>query len=306
LAFLYEIIRREIATSGPLRFDRFMELALYHPEFGYYRSARDPFGIDGDFFTASQLQPLFGKLVRSQARTLAPESTFIEFGPGRGEMAALFDCYIGIGPSDRVPQDLDGFVFANEFLDALPVRAGLLKNGELRELLVSSNGETLSWETGPHLSPEDEEYVRRYWPHLQEGSRFEFGSAATGWIERITSAGANVIWIIDYGYRAQETGRFTQGTLISYRRHQPEHNVLMNAGGQDITAHVAFDPIIDRATDRGFEVMSFELLAPAMLGIVKGEPGLIESFKDRQQLKTLVAGMGETFRSLLLRRRSHK
>ena len=33
---LEEIIRAEIRASGPMRFDRFMEMALYHPGSGYY------------------------------------------------------------------------------------------------------------------------------------------------------------------------------------------------------------------------------------------------------------------------------
>ncbi|MEE8563240.1 MAG: class I SAM-dependent methyltransferase, partial [Alphaproteobacteria bacterium] len=32
---------------------RFMELALNHPEFGYYRT-RDPLGAAGDFITAPE------------------------------------------------------------------------------------------------------------------------------------------------------------------------------------------------------------------------------------------------------------
>ena len=49
---LGEILRDQIFHSGPMPFHRFMEAALYHPEFGYYRRKRDPFGAGGDFYTA--------------------------------------------------------------------------------------------------------------------------------------------------------------------------------------------------------------------------------------------------------------
>ncbi len=38
------ILREEIERAGPIRFHRFMEVALYHHEHGYYRGAKDPFG----------------------------------------------------------------------------------------------------------------------------------------------------------------------------------------------------------------------------------------------------------------------
>src|SRR6476620_9379219 len=52
---LARLLRERIARSGPIPFRRFMEMALYHPEHGYYRRGRDPFGPAGDFYTAEQL-----------------------------------------------------------------------------------------------------------------------------------------------------------------------------------------------------------------------------------------------------------
>ena len=59
---LLELIRDEIRRQGPITFAQFMDLALYSPDLGYYRT-RQPFGLSGDFYTASQLQPVFGELV---------------------------------------------------------------------------------------------------------------------------------------------------------------------------------------------------------------------------------------------------
>ena len=47
-------LEAEIAAAGALRFSRFMEVALYDRECGYYRGARKVFGREGDFYTAAQ------------------------------------------------------------------------------------------------------------------------------------------------------------------------------------------------------------------------------------------------------------
>src|SRR2546428_12963645 len=91
---LFRSLREEIGRSGPISFHRFMQAALYHPEYGYYRRpARDPFGKEGDFFTAEQLQPVFGILIAMRIRSLCREMgepadfQVVELGPGPGERA---------------------------------------------------------------------------------------------------------------------------------------------------------------------------------------------------------------------------
>jgi SAM-dependent MidA family methyltransferase len=68
MADLNKIIRAEIHTTGPMRFDRFMELALYHPGLGYYAKAggASPIGRAGDFYTSVSVGPLFGRLLARQ------------------------------------------------------------------------------------------------------------------------------------------------------------------------------------------------------------------------------------------------
>ena len=63
-----EIIRAEIRATGPMRFDRFMEMALYHPGSGYYAKlgGPSPIGRSGDFFTSVSVGPLFGGLLARQ------------------------------------------------------------------------------------------------------------------------------------------------------------------------------------------------------------------------------------------------
>ena len=61
-----EIIRREIAERGVLPFARFMELALYCPNSGYYETKKDNPGRRGDFYTSVSAGPLFGQLLAFQ------------------------------------------------------------------------------------------------------------------------------------------------------------------------------------------------------------------------------------------------
>ncbi len=60
---LTEIIRAEIGATGPMPFARFMELALYHPEFGYYEIGADQVGRRGDFITSVSVGEVFGQLL---------------------------------------------------------------------------------------------------------------------------------------------------------------------------------------------------------------------------------------------------
>ncbi|KTQ82332.1 hypothetical protein NS226_22310 [Aureimonas ureilytica] len=87
-------IRAEIAASGPIRLDRFWNIALFDREHGYY-ATRDPFGAGGDFVTAPEVSQMFGELIGAWLvaawRELGRPSPFVlcEVGPGRGTL--LYD-----------------------------------------------------------------------------------------------------------------------------------------------------------------------------------------------------------------------
>jgi len=90
---LREKIFEEIRRDGPMPFSRYMELCLYHPVEGYYSSARNPFGKGGDFYTASDVCAVFGRLLARQFEEMwlalgkPAEFEIIELGPGRGLFA---------------------------------------------------------------------------------------------------------------------------------------------------------------------------------------------------------------------------
>jgi len=88
---LEKIIRDIIAAQGAISLAAYMELALQHPEYGYYR-VREPIGRTGDFVTAPEISQMFGEMIGVWCaevwRGLGKPDPFalIELGPGRGTM----------------------------------------------------------------------------------------------------------------------------------------------------------------------------------------------------------------------------
>lgn len=191
---LAELIRGEAAVSGGLLpFDRFMELALYAPGFGYYVAGAHKLGEQGDFVTAPEISPLFGRCIAEQCREVLDAlegGVILEFGAGTGALSAeilstlcatesLPGHYYILEPSpdlrerqqgllaervpdllpriqwlDRLPTGFRGCVLANEVLDAMPVhRFRIGEEHEPLELFVKPS--EVGWEevAGAPVSP---------------------------------------------------------------------------------------------------------------------------------------------------------
>jgi SAM-dependent MidA family methyltransferase len=95
---LVERIAAEIERDGPLTFARFMELALYDPDHGYYRAAGARPGRSGDFLTAPEAHPIFGRALARHVidvwRAIGGPTSFAirEHGAGSGSLAmAILD-----------------------------------------------------------------------------------------------------------------------------------------------------------------------------------------------------------------------
>ena len=232
-----DLLREEFLRSGPIPFERFMEVALYAPGCGYYTAPADPFGKAGDFYTAEQLQPVFGRLIAQYARARFTEMgepsdfRFVEIGAGRRELSEYLEewNYAGVDAGEEFPCGVTGIVFANEFFDALPVHLAVKRAGGFVEQYVS---ESLQLVDGPAVSGRLRAYLDRYHPDAPEGSVVEVNLRALDWICRIAaSMRSGLFVIIDYGYTSREWVRHSQGTLMSYRRHRASEDVLSNPGG---------------------------------------------------------------------------
>jgi SAM-dependent MidA family methyltransferase len=324
LSLAAEILRDEIQRRGPIPFSRFMDIALYHPEAGYYRRG-DVFGMQGDFYTAEQIQPVFGLLMRRVVRRLleglrAPAARLqvVELGAGRREMAGAFAEweYVPVDfNSCELPEQTCGLVFANEFFDALPVEVVQWDGRAYRRMRVHFHRGRFCWWAGEPVDGELLRYLETYAAPVEPGHIIEVGLEALRWMDRVASSlRLGFLLVIDYGYENAERIRFPEGTLMSYRRHRALDDVLQNPGRQDITAHVNFTALREYAASQGLKCRRFESLAQLLLRAgeedefaeVLSAEDPRESMRRRLQLKTLLFGMGESFRALLMERENER
>lgn len=79
-----------------MTFERYMQLCLYHPEFGYYMQGGERTGVEGDYFTSPDLHPILARLIGRQAAQMweilggPAKFTWVEMGAGRGWFARDF------------------------------------------------------------------------------------------------------------------------------------------------------------------------------------------------------------------------
>ena len=89
---LASIVRREMGTRGVISFRRFMELALYCPEIGYYERENERVGSGGDFVTSVSVGSLFGQLLAFQfaswCESFSGSVQWVESGAHDGRLAA--------------------------------------------------------------------------------------------------------------------------------------------------------------------------------------------------------------------------
>jgi SAM-dependent MidA family methyltransferase len=219
---LLDFIRGEIETGGPITAARFIDLALYHPELGYYARAGRRSGRGGDFFTSVDVGPLFGEMLAVQIAEcldlLGVPSTLVEAGAGNARLArdvfnALSrerpDLYsktqlhlsersggardeqrdvLGphaarlTGSDDELPRGVTGVIYANELFDALPVHVVVMRRDGLREIFVTEKDGVLAEIEEPPSTPELHAYLERVGVRLQPGGRAEINLAADRWI----------------------------------------------------------------------------------------------------------------------------
>ncbi len=324
---LGELIASEVRRVGRLPFRKFMEMALYHPELGYYRRPRDPLGVGGDFYTNAQLQPVFGRLLAQQIDAWRHEMgrpedfTVVEMGAGRGETISQIErCLPGVTcrtvdvASGELPQRFRGVVICNEFFDALPVHSVERKDKGLVEHYVERGADGFRWAEGSLSDPRLQGYLESYAPRLAEGQKVEVNLEALDQLEKLhTALVAGYVLTIDYGYTANEIAdgrRLPAGSLMSYVKHQASEDVLASPGERDISAHVNFTALEKRGEQLGFQSRGLRNQAMFLSEIGRQDDlqaalkasSEAESLHLRMQLKTLLFGLGETFRVLVQRK----
>lgn len=102
---LNDLIKQQLIEQKKMSFAAFMQLALYHPYYGYYSKPRPKFGKPGDFITAPELTPLFAQALAHQCqpvlnRVNAPK--LLEFGAGSGRLC--IDLLTALAACDALPE----------------------------------------------------------------------------------------------------------------------------------------------------------------------------------------------------------
>src|SRR5271166_4435454 len=315
-----------------MRFSRYMELCLYHPELGYYSRSTEQFGKAGDFYTSSDVHAVFGRLLARQFEEMWRALDFPDFARVlryqlveqspilRARLQERLSGHVANGKAG-IFESLDDatasaeehlVVFANEFFDALAIEI-VDHRGSLR--VVENDGRF--GEQFVPLSPLELEFLDRYSVQPDSGERVEVSRAALSWMDRIAAAlngKRGFVVVIDYGYTREEqlAGR-QRDTLMTYRRHQARSSPYEAPGEQDITAHVNFTALRSRGSDHGLEPIALLTQSQFLLGIGE-ETQFADAFQDCKlpqerakvalQLKHLISpeSMGETFQVLLLSR----
>lgn len=274
-----------------------MESALYGPDGFYLR----PEGPAGHFRTSVHASPLFaGAVARllcrvDEALGRPDELALVDLGAGRGELTAgvlaalpadvaarTRACAVeraerpaGLDPRvewcDRAPVGVTGLLFANEWLDNVPLDVvEAAPDGLVRRVLVRDDGtESL----GDAVEGADASWLARWWPLAPEpGLRAEIGRPRDeAWAAAVQTLTRGLAVAVDYAH--DRAGRPPFGTLTGFRAGR--ETAPVPDGTCDITAHVALDacalPGSVRLTQRA---------ALHALGVSGGRPPLALASSD--------------------------
>jgi len=247
---------RKLFASDEIPFADFMEAALYHPEFGYYSSSRNPVGEVGDFVTSPTISPVFGfglARLSSEFGGRLGDGVYgiVDIGCGDGSLleavaAAMAGehrskaLFFGVDRSlSRVPEpkrgtisfstdlsalpsDIPLLIFCNELFDALPVTRLLLREGSLREAMVRLRDGFLEWSERP-ATPAHAQYLNARGIVLDEGQTADVSPAWWQLYEQICGVAARgMIVTFDYGFEQKQLfdRRIRMhGTAAAYRAH---------------------------------------------------------------------------------------
>jgi NADH dehydrogenase [ubiquinone] 1 alpha subcomplex assembly factor 7 len=280
---LGDIIKKEIQAKGPLSLSHYMDLCLYHPQMGYYMP-KNPLGRSGDFVTAPEISSLFGETIAISLESLCREKGYdavslVELGGGSGllmkDMARTFQILkrqissyhmVEISPvlkahqqetlrdfpvswTESLPSSITGpvLIVANEFFDAFPIDQYIFTNEGWRERCIDrkENGEVY-WSTQPtSFSPPDG------WPTPTIGDIFEDPRLINAYFQSILDclkSHGGIFLTVDYGHDQRTYG----DTFQALRRHV-RADPLSGFGTSDLTTHVNFKILFDKARAFGME-----------------------------------------------------
>ncbi|MGP4092081.1 SAM-dependent methyltransferase [Streptomyces sp. KR55] len=301
---------KETADGGWRGWRVAAEAALYGPG-GFYRR---PEGPAGHFRTSVHASPLFaeavaGLLCRVDEALGRPSGLdFVDMAAGRGELvsgvltalpgdvAARTRAYAveiagrPAGLDHRIewlaepPKRVTGLLFANEWLDNVPVEVAEVDSaGVPRLVLVREDG---TERLGEPVSGAQAEWLARWWPlPAEEGLRAEIGLPRdTAWASVVSRVERGLAVAVDYAHTAGARPLF--GTLTGFR--EGRETAPVPDGSCDITAHVA----LDACTLPGGRVLA-QRAALRTLGIAGARPPLALATTNPSAYVRALASAGE-------------
>jgi len=265
---LKQRIIAEIAATGPMPFERFMEISLYDPQ-GFFGGATLRSGRGGDFLTSPEVSSLFGETLARYVDTvrgrIGEPFRLVEAAAGSGSLLrallsvvdvdaeaveaspAALEALSGQVPvSGGMPDSVRGVIIANELLDNLPMAVAQRAGDAWRERWVGVEDGGLVFVDAPPR-PEVIAWLDAYAGPVPDGGWVEVQVAAREWVAKaIGSLEAGSLLVIDYGDTAEGLlPRRQDGTLRTYRAHHLGPHPFDEPGETDITSDVNFSPLLD-------------------------------------------------------------
>jgi SAM-dependent MidA family methyltransferase len=140
---------------------------------------------------------------------------------------------------------------------------------------------------GEPVTDTDAEWLRRWWPLTEPGTRAEIGSARdAAWADAVSSLRRGVALAVDYGHTAQTRPLF--GSLTGFARGAEVDPVP--DGTRNVTAHVAMDAVSAAVSGGDPPVLCHQRTALQGLGVDGTRPDVaLASADPAEYLRRLVA-----------------
>jgi SAM-dependent MidA family methyltransferase len=201
---------------------------------------------------------------------------------------------------------LCGVHFSNELLDSFAVHLVTTNGGPWQENFVDTTKNGFRFVYGPPSNTQLHAYLAKLPPPEvlsaggQQTYRTEVNLSAMRWIEDISKALSHgYILLADYGFSREDyylPARF-EGTLTAYQEHQRSYEPLENIGHADLTAHVDFTSLAERAEASGLRLTGFCDQHHFLVGL--GEEELLELEQSLGELTPEVLHYIRSFKTLM-------
>ena len=155
-----------------------------------------------------------------------------------------------------------GCILCNELIDNFPVHRFAIENGMVREVFVTTSGESFVEVLDEPSSPGIEARLAGLGRPLPEGYRGEVNLAMEDWIAQICQAlDRGFVLTIDYGEPAESlySPENAQGTLVCFNRHAIGSDPYRDIGQQDITCQVDFASLMELGERHGLDTVGYTL-----------------------------------------------